>query len=271
MKSTRWLSGALAVSPSYVRNSLKAIELSVNDCSHYLSALIRAFNAAEPIFVHPDYEKFFWTCATTAPGWVQTVVLQSAISESDGAGLLYRTWQAITYNREVEDGLLAHAKDEAYHSRIFLQLVRNVFPGYMTAGQASEIRSTLCQIKEAEIKKSGLHLPEEIAIDYLVQINLAEVRTLMNLHLFAPILWTLAPLDRKDGVEKQLRSLQRDELRHISYTGRLMEAWAANGDAKLVSDLFARNMSEFNTYTVLGTKKAIEEYGQGKFPSLLEL
>ena len=87
----------------------------------------------------------------------------------------------------------------------------------------------------------------------------------------APILWALTPTDRKDGVEKQLRSLQRDELRHISCTGRLMEGWAASGDAKLVSELFARNMSEFNTYTVMGTKKAIEEYGQGKFPSLLGL
>jgi hypothetical protein len=81
MNPTGWLPGALALSPGYVQNSLRAIELSTSDCSHYLTALIRAFNAANPIFVHADYERFFWTCATTAPGWVQTVILQSAISE----------------------------------------------------------------------------------------------------------------------------------------------------------------------------------------------
>lgn len=271
MKAMRWLSGGLSVSPAYVRHSLRAVERNVDDCSHYLSSLIRAFNSARPIFVHPDYEEFFWTCAATAPGWIQTVILQSAISESDGAKLLFKTWQAINYNNEVETGLLAHAKDEAYHSRIFLQLVSKVFPNYMTRAQAAEIRSGLYRIDSMKIQKSGLHLPEEIAIDYLVQINLSEVRTLMNLHLIAPVLCRLAPIDQREAVEKQLRSLQRDELRHISYTARLMEGWASAGDEKLVANLFARNMDEFNTYTVLGTKKAIEEYGQGKFPTLLDL
>jgi hypothetical protein len=269
MKSARWLCGSLATSPAYVRQSLKAIEQSVDDCSHYLSALAGAFNAAQPIFVHADYEKFFWLCATTAPGWLQTVVLQSALSESDGAGLLFKTWAAITYNKEVEDGLLSHAKDEAYHSRVFLQLVKDVFPNYLKPEQADEIRSSL--IVRNDVEKSGLHLPEDIAVDYLVQINLSEVRTLMNLHLIAPLLCTLAPSDRREIVEKRLRSLQTDELRHISYTAHLMEGWATSGDAELVADLFARNMGEFNTYTVMGTKRAIEEYGQGKFPSLLEL
>ncbi|ULO24733.1 hypothetical protein [Methylocystis sp. SB2] len=257
--------------PRYMRNSLTAIEASVGGCSHYLSSLLHAFDAAEPIFIHPDYEKFFWTCTTTVPGWVQSVILQSAISESDGSTSLFKMWQAITYNKEVEDGLLAHAKDEARHSRVFFHLVKNVFPAFIPEDKANKIFSHLIEFKDGCFEKSGLALPENITIDYLVQINLSEVRTLMNLHLIAPILYSLASEDKKEYVEMQLKSLQHDELRHISYTARLMEGWASSGDDKLVTELFLRNMSEFNEYTVRGTEKAIEAYGQGKFPTLLRL
>lgn len=254
--------------PKYVRNALDAIATGIGGCKHYGDSLLRALDDTKPIFTLPAYESFFWQCATTVPGWVQSVLIESAVSESFGSQRLRTIVQAIDYNKDAEDGMTVHAKDEAYHSRLFLKLVRDAFPFYISDADFQNLQASFTPV-DAAIPKSGLHLPEDVLIDYLVQINLSEVRTLMNLHLLAPILWGCAPPEKRERVITMLQSLQRDEIRHITYTAHLMEGWAAGGDADLVKSLFSRNMSEFNTYSADGTKAAVQQYGQGQFPALL--
>jgi hypothetical protein len=101
--------------------------------------------------------------------------------------------------------------------------------------------------------------------------NIGEIRTRLHVHLFAPIVYGLTPATNKEAVRRLFEGLVRDEVRHISYTALLMEQWAQGGAATLIRQLYAGRLHTFNKITYTQTQAAVDAYGQGLFPDLVEI
>ena len=220
--------------------------------------------------MRPRYAEFFWHCATTVPGWLARVVLANAVAESDGSLKLLHLWEGVDYNESVEGHVLAHARDESRHSRIFLRLAKAAFPRHVHDNEVGHLDSTLPDVRRGDLTK-GERIDEGQLIDHLVQMNIGEIRTRLHMHLFAPAIFAFAPAAAKPTVEKVITSRVRDEIRHIGYTARLLERWAASGERERIAELFRRRLHDFHVFTVRQTEAAVANHGQGRFPDLLEI
>ena len=241
-----------------------------HDLPLYSSALRNAFLKIDPVFVREDYAKFFFHCASTVPGWIQRVVLANGKGESEGSERLLRLWQGIDYNDGVAREVMAHARDESRHARMFVHITQAAFPSFVAEDELHRFANSLPDVRTMEPSKAAA-IPENHLIDHLVQMNIGEIRTRLHMHLFAPIVCYLAPEENKPLLRNAFGVLAADEMHHIGYTARLMEAWAENGNAQLIEKLYLGRLNTFNKITVEHTKYAMQRYGQGQFPELLEI
>lgn len=255
-----------------IDDALSAVRGHLNDdLPLYSEALEGALKSVNPVFTRPEYAEFFWNCAKSTPGWIQTIFVQSAVAESIGSRNIFSYWQSVHGNKEVEDGLLWHAKDEARHSRIFLTLVDLTFPGFIPEQDRRDIEDSLYVVPRNHLQKVERKLPEPILLNYLATVNIAEIRTLINLHLLAPIFYTFAPADQKDKVMRLLQSLQKDEIKHISYTAKIINESAHESGKQFIGSMYRKNLQEFGDYSSRGLQEAIKMYGGGEFFDLLPI
>ncbi len=242
-----------------------------DELPHYSDCLRHAFAETEPVFVRDRYGEFFWHCATTVPGWLGGVVLANAHAESDGSAKLLRLWKVIRANDRVATEVLAHARDEAGHSRLFVELARKTFPDTITRAAARAAKHSLTRIDPILLTKSATSVDEGTVIDHLIQMNIGEIRTRAHMHLLGPAIFAAASDTARSWVEITLERLAGDEVRHIGYTARLMETWCGDGQKRRIAGLYRTRLREFHALTVHQTEAAVHSYGQAKFPDLLEI
>jgi hypothetical protein len=126
-------------------------------------------------------------------------------------------------------------------------------------------------VRKLEPRKSTSSISEEHLIDHLVQMNIGEIRTRIHMHLIAPVVHAFAPDEHKHRVRNILTGLIADEVRHIAYTAKLLEAWASTGFSRTIKVLFEERLKEFDAITISQTEHAIRSFGRGEFPDLLEV
>jgi hypothetical protein len=254
-------------------NELLAIvrEFTGDDLPHYTDGLTAAFAEVEPVFARPRYAELLWHCATNVAGYVERVVLTSAAGEAEGSEKLFELWRGVTYDADAEAQILQHATDEARHSRMFVRLTAQAFPRFLPAEASAEHERSLPDITTLPRTKSETNIPEDHLIDHLVQMNIGEIRTRLHMHLLAPIVLALTPDAHAKTVQGIFEALVQDEVRHIAYTASLMERWAGDGAAPLIARLYRGRLRTFNRLTVDHTEHTVRQYGQGRFPDLLEM
>jgi hypothetical protein len=142
------------------------------------------------------------------------------------------------------------------------------FPEFVPRHEREKIESSLYSLP-TDPKKLDRILPEPILLNYLASINMAEIRTLINLHLVAPIFYTFAPAEHKNSVMNLLHSLQSDEIKHISYTAKIINSTAVGSGSVFVKDMYERNLEEFGAYSLRGLEDAVKTYGGGNFFDLI--
>jgi len=250
------------------------LDLIRNHCNHELPLYSDAFRAAfvrnDPVFIRDAYGEFFFHCASTVPGWMHRTLLLNAQGEGEGAQGLARLARGIGYNDEAAGQVVVHARDEARHSRMFANIAHLAFPNALAPEEADRFAAGLPDIRPI-LAADADPVCEAHLIDNLVQMNIGEVRTRLHMHLFAPIVVEMAPESARERIRSQLEILAHDEMRHIGYTALLMERWAQTGDRARIEALYLGRLNSFNRLTVAHTQYAAEQYGQGRFPSLLEL
>ena len=243
-----------------------------SDLPLYSECLRDAFAGTEPVFVRQRYGEFFWHCATAVPGWLARVVLANAQAESDGATKLLNLWRQVHGNQRVSAEVLVHAEDEAGHSRLFVELTGAAFPGALSRRDVRSVKAGLTKIDRAELTKAAVPPLDEVAVvDHLVQMNIGEIRTRAHMHLLGPAVLAASPESNGAWVERTLQRLGGDEVRHIGYTARLMEAWCCDGMRDIVQRLYADRLREFHIITVAQTEAAVRSYGNNAYPDLLEI
>ena len=246
-------------------------DLVGEDLPRYSDSLMAAFDEVDPVFTRTGYCDFFWHCASSVPGWLPHTILANAEAESMGSGRLLKLWQRVDYNDVAEREIMIHGIDESRHSRVFIGLVERAFPTLVAPEYLDELRRTLPDIRGRAHVKEGKRIEEDVLIDALVQMNIAEIRTRIHLELFAPLIYGLSPVEDRPAVFRILRALGRDEVRHIGYTARLMEQWNRAGAGDLLRDLYEKRLRDFNAMTIAETEGARRAFGRGEVPDLLDV
>lgn len=250
---------------------LQLKDFSHDDLGMFSSIIKEAFAQVQPVFTKPGYVDFFWHCATTVPGWISDVVLANAEAESAGSKKLLDLWKSTTINKEIEDSILFHAKDESRHSHLFVKLVSMAFPGSNANGELVEIRTNLTKIKKSDLVKDTVSLSDNTLLDHLIQMNMGEIRTLIHMHFLGPVIFALTPADSKEKVSSILQGLAHDEVVHIGYTSKLVEDWCRDNNYEQARSLYSSRLWDFHKLTVEQTESTIHQYGQNNYPMLLEI
>jgi hypothetical protein len=256
----------------HVNDLLSEVRLySDADLPHYSDCINRAFDAVAPVFTKKRYSDFFFHCASIVPGWLARVVIANADAESHGSEKLHYLWRGAVGNQKVSTDVLEHAKDEAGHSRIFVSLVQEIFPNAYGEAALADKRKSLFRIDKAALEADRFRLAEDQLIDHLVQMNMGEIRTRIHMQLLSPVLFAFTPSNAREHVSNTLHRLVTDEVRHINYTARFIEAWCENGDRTRIRDLYTCRLRDFHKVTIEQTQAAVHAYGQGIFPEILEI
>jgi hypothetical protein len=238
------------------------------DLPRYSQIFRKAADSVAPVHFRKEYDQFFWHCATTIPNWLPRVVAACASTESNGAHSLLDIWKKVNFHKEAEQGLLRHAKDEAGHARLFVKLASLAFEENFAPSSLEALRNSLIPLDKDEIAKSSNIIEERMLIDYLIQLNIVEIRTRHHLHLLAPMYYSLTPTPNKHKTEKILIGLQRDELSHITYTAKLIDDWMQDNDVEKYKSIYMCRLQNYNEHTLEHCDVAKFDYGQGRFPAL---
>ena len=242
-----------------------------SDLTHFTDCIRGAFANVDAVFWRGQYLEFYWQCVTTVPGYVQEVVLANAHAESAGSKGLHALWQSVRGLQEVEDGVERHFRDKSRHSRLFLHLTNLTFPAQFSERDVETEKLKLFDATSASTEKAKRSADLPILLDNLVQMNIGEIRTRAHMFMIGPVLTALAPSRNEEAVDGILSGLVYDEVSHIGYTACLMEEWCRDGHKRLISDLYATRLTDFNKYTIEQTRRSLELYGGGRFPNLFEI
>ena len=217
--------------------------------SNYRAALINACRKAPPPFGTRAYGKVYRDAARD-PCWMAVSLMQNAKGEGEGSGHLWDL-AACTPDARVAAQVKAHAIDESRHSRAYVAMLDLTFPGVVD----DELHAQLTALSPGYTQRSPLESHEgsayasPITLDDLIQMNIAEIRTLVHHLLQRPVLLGYCAPERRRRLARLLDSLRRDEIGHIAYTAALIEESARSGEAGTVKRLMQERMSDFNAIT----------------------
>lgn len=239
-----------------------------DECPKYAEIIRAATTLAPPVFFASTYEDFFWHCASSIPNWLPNVVAACATTEASGAHSLLKIWRSVDFFREAEDGLLRHARDEAGHARLFVKLARLAFNDNFAPGELDKLERSLHPIERVELKKSEECISERMLLDYMMQLNIVEIRTRHHLHLLAPMYFSLTPDQNRHQVERILNGLAVDETSHVTYTAKIINDLVSEENMKWAVGIFACRLEDYNQHTLDHCDYKKYNYGQGEFPAL---
>jgi hypothetical protein len=144
-----------------------------------------------------------------------------SISREEACGASLLQWASQRASADILDLLIGHARDETRHSKIYLAACDLVRPeAKMARPQAFAV--------EAE-DELGPHAANANVPALLASMHIAEVRNMMNLHLYGQIVDEFRPR-YAERFQALLRSIAADELWHVTYTGRLVNQWMSTDD-----------------------------------------
>lgn len=217
--------------------------------SYYRDALIAACRKAPPPFGTKGYYRIYRDVARD-PGWMAISLIQNAQGEGEGSGHLWDL-AACTPDVCVASQIKAHAIDESRHAKAYVAMLDLVFPGVVD----NEFRAQLTSLSPGYTQLSPLEprygspYASAITLDDLIQMNIAETRTLVHHLLQRPMLLGHCAPERRRRLTRLHDSLRLDEVRHIAYTAALIDEFARRGEADAVNRLMQERMSDFNAIT----------------------
>lgn len=214
----------------------------------YSRCLRANFEAHPPPFSSGWYGEKFREMARNAE-WFANIIVANASTEGWGSSKL---WQLAgkTHEEPISALIRQHSMDEARHSRLYTHLADKVFPGTMTEGVRSELKTLAPTYRSGDLPPSLPPYSHRDVLDNLLQMNVAEIRTMVNQMLVRPVLLAYAPREARAQVSRALDRLMWDETRHVGYTASLVEQALASADAEFILDTAPRRLIQFNELTL---------------------
>jgi hypothetical protein len=226
---------------------------------HYRDALITACRKAPPPFGTRSYGRIYRDAASD-PCWMAFSLITNAEGEGEGARHLWDL-AACTPDARVAAQVKAHAIDESRHSRAYVAMLELAFPGVVDDDRRAELTALSPGFtrRSALEPRDGSAYASPITVDDLIQMNIAEIRTLVHHLLQRPVLLGYCAPERRRRLAHLLDALRLDEIRHIAYTASLIEEFARSGEAGAVKQLMQQRVSDFNAITNQDLGRAVFE------------
>jgi hypothetical protein len=224
-------------------------ELGVPHLPNYEAALAAACEAAPPPFGRASYGTTYRRIAVN-PHWLAESLIVSAEREGDGASRLW-SLAACTRDETIRSAVKRHAIDESRHSRWYIKLLDLCFPGSVD----DELRPLLDALSPGYSRGTepravpGSPFAHEVTIDDLIQMNIAEVRTMIHHLLQRPVLLAHTPAESRANVTKLLAPLLLDEKLHVAYSAKLIESLTVEVGVDGMRELMAKRVRDFNAIT----------------------
>jgi hypothetical protein len=231
---------------------------------HYRDALMTACRKAPPPFGTKTYGKIYRDVARD-PNWMAVSLIQNAQGEGEGSQHLWDL-AASTPDIRIAAQVKQHAIDESRHSKAYVAMLNLTFPEVVD-NEDNDFHAQLASLSPGYTQRSRLKALEgspyasAVTLDDLIQMNIAEIRTLVHHILQRPMLLGYCAPERRHRLSLLHDRLQLDEGRHIGYTAALIEEFANRGQAAAVKRLMQERLSEFNAITN-------EDLGRGAFDPL---
>lgn len=211
----------------------------------YLSLFEAAVAEEIPPYFRKDYGESFRR-HIESPVWVIQCLISNAIKEGEGSRDLASVANACA-DGALQAQLVGHVNDEARHCRLYLQLIDLVFPAALPERVHAEVRKQLPSL--AHRIEPAPPIDSRQLLDYLIQINLGEVRTRVHQQLLEPVLHAYCPEANREKLRLALEWLSSDEARHIQYTAQRIGELSQRENAGDAKALFVSRSKDFNAYT----------------------
>jgi len=215
---------------------------------HYSRCLRSAFEAHPPPYSQAWYGKRFREHATE-PQWLADCLVDNAATEGWGASKLWELSSRASSDERVSKQIQQHAMDEARHSHMYSGMVNLVFRGSVAPSVREELTRFSPDLKSLATPELPRFSREEL-LDNLMQMNIAEIRTLVNQKLTRPIAVAFCPQESAEHVGKLLDTLMHDEVSHVGYTAKLMDEALAGAEGSRLVELTHTRLVQFNEMTL---------------------
>jgi hypothetical protein len=214
----------------------------------YSRCLRATFEAHPPPFCAAWYGDRFREMARSRE-WFANIIVGNAATEGWGASKL---WQLAgkTHEEHISELIRQHAMDEARHSRIYAHMVERVFPGTITEALKNEFKTFAPTFRSEDRPESLPPYTLNDVMDNLLQMNVAEIRTMVNQMLVRPVLLAYCPEESRAHVTRMLDRLMWDETRHVGYTALLVDQALATPDAEFILDTALLRIVQFSEMTL---------------------
>jgi hypothetical protein len=210
----------------------------------YWSALVNACNVVDPPYGLAWYGEMFREAAMDLD-WVCRLLVVNAQKEAEGARQLW-TLAGRIQNANHRNRVRLHAIDESRHASFYISLLELTFPDSVTKDQLESLRRISPGFKSIDEPEIDQALSEAEILDELIQMNIGEIRTLVNQMLMRPVIEVVAPRATNRQALKLIDSLGDDELSHVAYTADLVEELSKFAN---VDDLMQKRTAEFAQIT----------------------
>lgn len=210
----------------------------------YWAALAEACTAAPPPYGEHWYGELFRESAFDLD-WLAQIIVLNARKEADGARQLWDFAKRIA-DASIRERVRSHAIDEARHSAFYIAMLKLMFPEALSDEQEQFLREYVPKFdrQDAELA-DGLASRHEI-LDEIVQMNIGEIRTLVNQMLMRPLVDILTPEENRERALKLIDGLGDDEVAHIGYTADVIDEL---GEGEATRYYMNARLREFNDIT----------------------
>lgn len=224
----------------------------------YFEALEQAINEEPPPFAMAAYGDIYLASSKDA-AWMVVSLITNAEREGDGAKRLW-SLAACADDPEIQRLLKCHAVDESRHALLYLALLDLGFPGCVDPSFRRDLSSLSPHFSPTQPLAAieGSPYAKQPTIDDFIQMNIAEIRTTIHHIMQRVAIAVHCPDDQRKPIISIQDSLLRDELKHIAYTGVLIDQLARHIAPEKTKALFRQRFRHFNQIT-------IDELGEGVF------
>jgi len=230
-------------------------EHALGPLERYRECLRNTFEAHPPPFSTDWYGDQFREMARN-PEWFANIIVGNASTEGWGSGKLWYL-AGKTQDAHVSALIQQHARDEARHSRMYSHMVDRIFPGTLNDTLREELKTLAPSYRSGDRPERLPPYSSQDILDNLLQMNMAEIRTLVNQLLARPVLLTYCPEESRPLLTRMLDRLMWDESKHVGYTARLLDQALATPDRAFVLDIAPTRIVQLNELT-------LEEVGRAR-------
>jgi rubrerythrin len=212
----------------------------------YRTALESACETSPPPFGLAWYGDLYRECAADLE-WLARSLIENAEKEAFGSSKLWEFAGRIS-DPEVSEAVRRHAVDESRHAKYYISLLQLAFPKCATPEEFSRLKAISPGYRRSDVPPRTKGAAYLSVLDELIQMNIGEIRTLVNQLLMAPVLELVCPESNRERLRKLLDSLRNDERLHILYTARLVEG-ASIKHENFVQETMSSRLAEFSQIT----------------------